>query len=114
MIKSFYQNMKGKIKIIRKLRPIDNKIKNLSDATSNTVLNMELYKGKTIMSGKDFVNSVRYSQKFRRKHGFSNLVNGSNSQFRFPKYLIEYQNVKIEWHQNLKLRKVRKRNIKPL
>ena len=83
-------------KIIRKLRPIDNKIKNLSDATSNIVLNMELYKGKTIMSGKDFVNSVRYSQKFRRKHGFSNLVNGSTSQFRFPKYLIEYQNVKIE------------------
>ena len=58
MIKSFYQNMKGKIKIIRKLRPIDNKIKNLSDATSNIVLNMELYKGKTIMSVKDFVNSV--------------------------------------------------------
>ena len=50
--------MKGKIKIIRKLRPIDSKIKNLSDATSNIVRNMELYKGKTIMSGKNFVNSV--------------------------------------------------------
>lgn len=54
MFKSFYQNMKGKIKIIKKPRPID-KIKNLSDALSNIVLNMELYKSKTIMSGKDFV-----------------------------------------------------------
>ena len=112
MIKSFYQNMKGKIKIIRKLRPIDNKIKNLSDATSNIVLNMELYKGKTIMSGKDFVNSVRYSQKFRRKHGFSNLVNGSTSQFRFPKYLIEYQNVKNRMTSKLKTEKSKKKKHK--
>ena len=55
MIKSFHRNLKGKIKIIRKPRPIGNEIKNLSDAMSNIVLNLELYKGKEIMSEKDFV-----------------------------------------------------------
>ena len=33
--------------------------------------------------------------KFRGKRGFPNLVNGRTSQFMFPKYLIEYQYVKI-------------------
>ena len=55
MIKTFHRNLKGKIKIIRKPRPIGNEIKNLSDVMSNIVLNLELYEGKGIISGKDFV-----------------------------------------------------------
>ena len=42
MIKSFHQNLKGKIKILRKPRPVGNEIKSLSDAVSNIVLNLEL------------------------------------------------------------------------
>ena len=49
MIKSFHHNLKGKIKIIWKPRPIGNKIKNLSDAATNIVLSMELYEVKDIM-----------------------------------------------------------------
>ena len=48
MIKSFHRNLKGKIKIIRKPRPIGNEIKNLSDAMSNIVLNLELYKARKL------------------------------------------------------------------
>ena len=55
MIKSYHQNLKGKIKIICKPRPIGNKIKNLSDAASNIVLDMGLYVGKDIMAAKDYV-----------------------------------------------------------
>ena len=40
--------------------------------------------------------SVSYSQKFCSKGGFPDLANNRTSQFRFPKYLIEYQNVKID------------------
>ena len=39
--------------------------------------------------------SVNYSQKICNKCIFSNLANGRTSQLMFPKYLIEYQNVKI-------------------
>ena len=60
MIKSFHQNLKGKIKIM-KPRPTGNEIKNLSDAVSNIVLNLELYEGKEIMSGKDFFKVWGYS-----------------------------------------------------
>lgn len=38
MIKSFHQNLEGKIKIIRKPRSIGNEMKTLSDAMSNIVL----------------------------------------------------------------------------
>ena len=55
MIKPFHRNLKGKIKIIWKTRPIGNKIKNLSDAATNIVLNMELYEGKGIMAHKEHV-----------------------------------------------------------
>ena len=55
MIKSFRRNLKGKIKIIWKTRPIGNKIKNLSDAATNIVLDMELYEGKGIMAHKEHV-----------------------------------------------------------
>lgn len=43
MIKLFQYNLKGKIKIIGKSRPIGDEIKNLLDAATNIVLNMELY-----------------------------------------------------------------------
>ena len=38
---------------------------------------------------------VSYSQKFCGKPSFPNLVNNRASQFLFPKYWIEYQNVNI-------------------
>ena len=41
------------------------------------------------------LQSVSYCQKFRDKRGFPNLANNRTSQFIFPKYLIDYQNVKI-------------------
>ena len=41
------------------------------------------------------LQGVNYSQKICYKHGFPNLANSRISQFMFPKYLIEHQNVKI-------------------
>ena len=55
MIISYHRNLKGKIKIIHKPSPTGKEIKNLSDAASNIVLNMELYEGKDIMAAKDYV-----------------------------------------------------------
>ena len=52
MIKAFHKDLKGHIKIIQKTRPIGNEIKNLCDAMSQIVLNLELYVGKDIMSEK--------------------------------------------------------------
>ena len=46
MIKSFYHDLKGKIKIIHKLRPIGNEMKNMSDGISKIVLHLELYEGR--------------------------------------------------------------------
>ena len=40
MIKSYHKNLKGKIKIIRKLRLIRNEIKDMSDAMSQIVINL--------------------------------------------------------------------------
>ena len=42
MIKLFHRNLKSKIKLIWKPRPIGKKIKNLSDAAINIALNMKL------------------------------------------------------------------------
>ena len=53
MIKSYHRNLKGKIKIIKKPRPIGNEIKNMCDGMSQIVINLELYEGKDIMSGKE-------------------------------------------------------------
>ena len=55
MIKSFHRNLKGKIKIIRKPHPIGNEIKNMADAVTKIVMNMELYEGKEYMKEKDHV-----------------------------------------------------------
>ena len=59
MIKSCHHNLKGKIKIIWKPRPISNKIKNLTDAGTNIVLSMELYEAKDIMAHKEHVRPFR-------------------------------------------------------
>jgi hypothetical protein len=57
MIKSFHRNLRGKIKIIRKPRPVGNEIKNLADGASQIVVNLELYEGKDVMVSKEFVSS---------------------------------------------------------
>ena len=40
------------------------------------------------------LRGVSYSQKFRGKRSFLNLVNNSISKFMLPRYRIEYHNVK--------------------
>ena len=55
MIKSFHHNLKGKIKIIWKPRPVGNEIKNLSDGATNIVHNMELYERKDIVAHMEHV-----------------------------------------------------------
>ena len=40
IIKSFYRNLKGKVKIIRKPRPNGNELKNLADGTSEIVFKL--------------------------------------------------------------------------
>ena len=57
MIKSYHRNLKGKIKIIRKPRPIGSDIKNMCDGMSQILINLELYEGKDICLGRImFVN----------------------------------------------------------
>ena len=56
MIKSFHRHLTGKIKIMRKPRPIGNEIKDISDSRSNVVFRMELYEGREAMQGKEFVD----------------------------------------------------------
>ena len=55
MIKSFHRNLKGQIKIIRKPHLVGNEIKNMADAVTKIVMNMELYEGKEYMKEKDHV-----------------------------------------------------------
>ena len=55
MIKSLHRKLCGKIKIIQKLRPVGNEIKNFADAASQIDFNLELYKGKEPMLTKEFV-----------------------------------------------------------
>ena len=56
IIKSNHRNLKGKIKIIRKPSPIRNEIKNMSDAMSQIVINLELYGAKTLCLGRIMLN----------------------------------------------------------
>ena len=56
MVKSYHRNLHGEIKIIRKLRPIGNEIKNLADGRTNIVLKLELYEGREPMSKKKHVD----------------------------------------------------------
>ena len=55
MIKSFHHDLKGKIKIICKPRPIGNEMKNMSDVISKIVLHLELYEGRDTMCDKTYV-----------------------------------------------------------
>ena len=55
MIKSFHHDLKGKIKIKRKPQPVGNEIKDMSDARTNIVVNLELYEGKEDMALKEHV-----------------------------------------------------------
>ena len=54
LMKSFHRNLHDKIKIIWKSRPVGNEVKNLANAASQIVLNLELYEGKEPMSAKEF------------------------------------------------------------
>ena len=56
MIKSYHRNLKGKIKIKRKPRPIENEIKDLADARSCIAVKLELYEGKETMKEKEHVS----------------------------------------------------------
>ena len=56
MIKSYHRNLKGKIKIKRKPRPIRNEIKDLADARSCIAVKLELYEGKETMKEKEHVS----------------------------------------------------------
>ena len=56
MVKSFHRNLKGKMKIIRKPRPIGNEFKNLCDGHTQIVLFLELYEGKELMQDKEHVS----------------------------------------------------------
>ena len=55
MVKVLHRLLKGKMKIIRKPRPIGNEFKNVCDSRSMVVLNMELYEGKKYMKTKEWV-----------------------------------------------------------
>ena len=55
MIKSFHHDLKGKIEIIRKPRPIGNEMKNISDGISKIVYHLELYEGRDVMCDKKYV-----------------------------------------------------------
>jgi hypothetical protein len=55
MIKAFHKYLNGKMKIIRKPRPIGNKLKTVSDAKTNIVLHMEMHEPKEHMAEKDYV-----------------------------------------------------------
>ena len=56
MIKAFHRGLNGKMKIIRKPRPIGNELKTVSDASTNIVLHMELHEPKEDMANKDYVD----------------------------------------------------------
>ena len=49
MVKSFHRNLKGKMKIICKPRPIGNEFKNTCDGRSYIVIFLELYEGAELM-----------------------------------------------------------------
>ena len=55
-MKSFHHDLKGKMKIIRKPRPIGNEFQNASDTRTNIVTTLELYEGRELMAEKEFVD----------------------------------------------------------
>ena len=55
MLKSYHCRLNGKMKIIRKPRPIGNELKTVSDASTHIVLHMELHEHKEDMADKEYV-----------------------------------------------------------
>ena len=55
MVKSYHRGLTGKVKILRKPRPVGNEIKDMSDARSNIIIKIELNEGKEKMREKDHV-----------------------------------------------------------
>lgn len=55
MIKLFHQNLKGKVKIIRKPRPVGNELKDMSDARCHIVIKLDLHEGKDDLALKEHV-----------------------------------------------------------
>ena len=60
MIKSFHKKLNGKVKIMRKPRPIGSEIKDISDSRTNIVFCMELHEKKEVMQRKDYVGKFGY------------------------------------------------------
>ena len=58
MVKSYHRNLRGKMKIKRKLRPIGNEFKTMSDGRSKIILHMEMYEGKEYMASKRHVQEL--------------------------------------------------------
>lgn len=58
MVKSYHRNLKGKMKIKRKPRPIGNEFKTVCDGRSKIVTHMELYEGKGYMATKEHVKEL--------------------------------------------------------
>lgn len=97
MVKSFHQNLKGKIKIIREPCPVGNEMKNMANSASEIVLNLELYEGSDTMSQKDYVKShgataATTLQITESYHGSGCHVI-ANNWFGSVKTAVSYQNV---------------------
>ena len=54
MIKAYHRDLAGKMKIIRKPRPIGNELKTVCDSKSKIVLHMEMHESKENMEEKEF------------------------------------------------------------
>ena len=54
MIKAFHRNLAGKMKIIRKPRPVGNELKTVCDGKSKIVSHMELHEAKEDMASKEY------------------------------------------------------------
>ena len=83
MVKSYHKGLKGKMKIIRKPRPIGNEFKNMSDSRTNIVNHLELYEGKEYMASKKYVGEygattatvLRLTQAY---HGSGRIIVGDS------------------------------------
>ena len=58
MVKAFHKNLKGKMKIIKKLHPIGNEFKTLCGPRPKMVFYMRLYENKKVILKKDYMNEV--------------------------------------------------------
>ena len=72
MIKSFHRNLAGKMKILRKPRPVGNELKTVCDGKSKIVTHLELHEAKEDMASKKYnqefgatISEVRRATKIR-------------------------------------------------